>query len=541
MNFDGRRVRFEVTYYLLQNFARRLNMPFDVGTNIVNIIGLRGAKPVHAGNTVDTLQEVRTQIEDYDALHEFQVDVAKQIEKVKKFLAELKTSNPPLYQLIHASMPPINNRVALLGWFSGMVKVMRLGDLVEELREIKDEVDRLNLVERASRLNARNVADDRYQLELADNVTDRYNDVLILVWKDRANRPHIRALLGSLDPGSRYIENPMGGHPGAAVLPQGSYTANWGRHHEYQALHINGGGKVSGIRITDYHRDQGAVRGDSRAARADDTITVTEYTFYDKNDDDGLSGIRMHAGGSPGNIIFGWSGGCLVLCGSRYPDSPATTYEQIFGDSGDDSGAWLRIGNQTSFNLLIWDAWSLYLLFQESRGGRGFKPNLQIGAADVATDLYPGETSERWVDKMQDALHTRLELLVWYQHITEELFSVFIDQLHELRRDVLPDAEREYAEEWRLFLPLDMEFPQIEDMLAEDERGVFANLTAAALRTFQLACFLLLRDGRLNVVEHVNTTELLWERNHWLCGPETWKLLESDVFTLNGLRIPLGW
>jgi hypothetical protein len=523
MQFDGRRARFDVTYQLLQNFARRLNMPFDTGINQINIIELRGAKPVHGGNTVSTFDQVNRLIWDYDALHDVQVNWPRLASQFIDLITEIIDTDTDYFNAILQRRQGNNIVQRMQSMCRAIVDLdtTRERQFSGTAREIEQEVDRLDLVNKEQRIVDNQVRDYSCQLELADNVVDRYNDTIILVWKDSRNNPHIRVLLGSIDPGSHWIENPMDNHPGTAVIGQGNYQARWVLHNgTYSALNLqrNGTDVIGGSRITDYHRDEGDIAGNDRARRADDTITITEYTYYDTDDDHALSGINVHAGGFPDRIIHRWSAGCTVICGSQFSDDPANTYDQIFGtnDLGNQN-TWLGIdpvGAQATFNVIVWDAWSLYRLFL----GRDFKPNLQIGAADITQNLYPGENAEQWVDRMQEGLNSKTERIRAFNQRRNEITRLFNQEREQLHED------------YPLFIPEDIDFPELNGI---DANGIFDNATASALRNFQLVCFVLLGDGNIRLqLNNINRDELMWERNQWMCGPETWKLLEARNFVI---------
>lgn len=547
MQFDGRGIRFDVTYQLLQNFARRLNMPFDTGANQINIIELRGAKPVHGGNTVSTQNQVESLIWDYDALHDLQVNLPVLASQLAGIVMGIKNNNPEILGRIMLRM----RRDNFLEIIQSLCEAIRDLDSTQNrqyadpARQIEQDIDRLGLVDKQRRVTNNNVRDSTCQLELADNVVDRMNDAIILVWQDSNNNPHIRALLVSIDPGSVAISRGR-----AASIGSGSYYATWGGHGPnypaYPCLNINEGVGIRGTRISGHHRDQGDTPGDDMNARADDTITITEYTFYSADDADAPDEIQIHAGPSPAGIIYDWSDGCTIMAGSQVAANPADTYDQIFGSDAIARGeSWLGIDppepltNQPRFNVIVWDAWSLYRLFL----GRDFKPNLQIGAADITRNLYPGENAEQWVDRMQHALNEKMRILALHRDTIENQFDDFRDLLYdEQRRNRLSDDEQQRVDALRLFIPPNMNFPQMnvvpigreDNAEGNSESMVFGNLTAAALRTFQLACFLLLEDGQLRVGEVINRKELMWERSQWICGTQTWKLLEAVEFIIRG-------
>lgn len=540
MQFDGRRIRFEVTYQLLQNFARRLNMPFDTAANEINVIELRGAKPVYGANAINSLNELETMIMDYDALHDYKTQIPRLFDTTWALVNDIMKENPLLYREV---VP--NERMNYLEFISTICQRIinsnnpTIQQFRQRAREIETEIDRLDLVNKRQRVISSRISDDRCQLELADNIVDRMNDSMILVWKDSLDNPHIRPLLINMDPGSHYIEYPMGNLPGAAVLAQGNYGATWTRHRGYPALSINKNGNpaFSGIRITGYHLDDAGtptaakLPGESDDhyfnrvgtrniinTRSDDVITITEYTFTN------IGGILVHAGPRPASLILNWSAGCTTMAGSTIGSNPANTYDEIFGDTEvalGDPNTWLGTDpgqNQATFNVIVWDAWSLYRLSQEARGGDAFKPNLQIGASDVTAELYPGENAEQWVLRMQRALNNRIDSIIAFNRPGNGIRNFFNRQRDQLHED------------YPLFVPANMQFP---DLARVGEDGIFGNGTASALRNFQLICFVLLGGGNVQLqLDNINSNELMWERNQWICGPETWKLLESETFNV---------
>ena len=414
-NFDNCGMQIELTYDLLERFARRLNMPFDTAPNEMNIIVLRGAKTISASSqtVVDTPEETAEQVERY-------------------------------------------------------------------LREDQQ------------------IIDEHCTIELADDRLDRYNDVSVFVWVDEQNRHHVRAVLISADPGRYYIEHPMV-PGGAASLAPGSYQAEWSLHGGYDCLILkkNGSASFSGRRISRYRID------DKRAAtKSDDEIIVLEYTYTN------IGNIQMHAGGTPPNLVHNWSGGCIVIAGAQTPRNRGEVYREVMEDEGwleeTEGGPQLK---NVSFNVIVWNAYSLY---QFSLPGERFRPVIEFGTNDLA-DKLPGleQEAELWVTKMQEKLNEKRGTL--NQHM-EDLQETYADELQELRQNHPGDR---------------MELNPINEL---DTDGKFGNLTANALRSFQLAYYLLREDIHpiIHVDRDVNATELLWERSKWLCGPHTWKLLDPE-------------
>jgi len=408
MQFDGRRMRIDVTHRLLGDFARSLNMPFDEAPNQINIIILRGAKPVALINdtVVDTPAEVVAQVQRY-------------------------IDDP-------------------------------------EAADAQDEV---------------------FSIELADDEPDRYNDTLIFAWIDERNRPHVRAMLGSADPGRHYIENPeeLDQNAVASVAP-GSYQARSTQHNGQRALQLaqNGNLVLSGRRITDYEINE------------DGSIIITEYTYYGSNDEEALTNILIHAGGIPSNRVNNWSGGCTVIATSQVG---RPEYLAAIGAQGE---SWLDIDqalpqeilmeNPFQFNVIVWNAWSLYMYTQALLRGY-FYPVLEFGARDLGARLpLAGPNVNRWVTKMQNRLNHQLERLYPHEEAIEE--------------------------------QLGLQVPNPSPV-----NGIFGNETGAALRGFQEICTRLLDNEQLHTeFADIDADEVWWEHSKWLCGPHTWRLLRSESF-----------
>ncbi len=529
MLFNGRDQRFEVTYELLSNFARRMNMPFDTGANQINIIELRGAKPVYSGLAISTQDQLEPMIMDYDALHDYKTQVPGLFDTTWTLITEILKKDPSLYR----ELVPHGQNSYLDFISTGCRNIVNSSNAIvqqfrQRARDIETEVDRLDLAGKRRRVETSGIEDNRCWLELADNVVDRMTDTIILVWQDSLGNPHIRPLLGSINPGINAIQEKW-----AACIGSGNYYATWGGHGPnyppYPCLNINGGEAVRGTRITDF-------------GRLNNNSLITQYTFFNESDPNAPSQIQIHAGPKPQNPISTWSRGCALIAGSQVASNPSTIYDEIFGGDTLTGSSWLRIDppepitNQPRFNVIVWDAWSLYRLHLESIGLIAFKPILQIGAADVRVELRPGENGEQWVDRMQQALNARIRILQPYKDSIERTFNTFRNQLYNnQQRDQQDEQARARINEWRLFIPQNMVLPEMNEIPLDGENGeamIFGNATAAALRTFQLACYVLLENADLEIGTNINRNELIWERNQWVCGPVTWELLESRTFNV---------
>ncbi len=343
--------------------------------------------------------------------------------------------------------------------------------------------------------------DECYTIELADDKLNRYNDVSVFVWVDDQNRPHVRAVLVSADPGRHYIENPMV-PGGAASLAPGSYRAEWSRHgairYDCLILKKNGSTSFSGRRISRYRIDDKGT-----ATRSDDEIIVLEYTYTN------IGGIQMHAGGIPPNLVHNWSGGCIVIAGAETSRIRGDVYREVMENAGwlQETEGGPQLQNIVRFKVIVWNAWSLY---QFSLPGRRFRPMIEFGTNDLS-DKLPGLEMEAvlWVRKMQEKLNEKRGIL--NQHMTE-LQETYADELQELRQNHPGDQ---------------FELDNIDEL---EPDGRFGNQTANALRFFQLAYCLLREDAHpiIHVDRDVNASELLWERSKWICGPHTWKLLDPE-------------
>jgi len=395
-------------------------------------------------------------------------------------------------------------------------------------------------------------------IRLANNVHDEYNDVILFAWKDSRGNSHVRAFLGSTDPGSNSYQRLQRGERDRLVanIGAGQHKATWAWHKTGRALHSRV--YYEGLNISTPGENGTRVfrRWDPDNPNSRRQFQVAE-------------GIQLHGGGYPPNDVDSWSDGCIVICGSgRNADGEYVTgdvYDYLMGvysmnAAGNDlqhttAGLLERIegtahsveertgryqlydfdeateinedfteanlnrfpslrnrlrstNTNVEINFIVWNAWTL-AQFYWSRvlrlGGYNYKPIVEFGSHDPPRDPNYIGPVYGWVRDMQYKLNTRIS------------------------RDIQNDPNRT-----RIFT----RFPHVILPLNLVVDGLFRPGTLDQLRAFQLVCFTLLNndDGSLLTVdEQINTCELNWERNEWLCGPETWKLLESNAFTVTPL------
>lgn len=413
--------RFHLSYDILENFfSGVLHMRFDTTPNQMNIIVLRGAKPVSPQNTFPTNQQ----------------DLVEQLEW------ETQTSNQP-------------------------------------------------------------------EIKLVNDVWDRFNDVIVLAWTDADNNKYVRVFLGSGDPGDvtdpnalRYVDWLQG----YGFVAQGQHTSTWGTH-------VTNGIRYSCLDFidTDTFDEIGGRWISSAYGKRLQWIDGEKYFTLAP-----VLEAQLHgATGRATRNVTNASAGCSVYCGGFA--GRGQLYEQIL--------QWYEVegnrGNrQLRFNVLVWNAWDLYRwLFARIRRGQAiinYRVTLDFGTRDWAHNNV-----NRLVERMQNRL--------------EEKTGVEL----------------------------------------QDEAGVFGNHTGDTLREFQRVCYefiiaflegsedfenigldnspnnqILLRNhmgaGNWGIVDFrvqegnvrhltINPRELRWERDEWICGPETWKLLEC-----NGLFVALN-
>lgn len=124
-------------------------------------------------------------------------------------------------------------------------------------------------------------------------VTNKFDDVLVLIYKDN-NDKEIRKIFDcTTTPGISYMGNTMGNVKGTAILVPGQYRGAYkiGLHKgQYQALVQNKTVKV----YRDNDKDN-------------------QYDYKPTTIDEGYFGINIHKAGTSSVIVNNWSAGCQVL------------------------------------------------------------------------------------------------------------------------------------------------------------------------------------------------------------------------------------
>ncbi len=466
-------------------------------------------------------------------------DILWQVEDVRlRHLAnpDLDIQLPPAFnqslaqanrrQLVNAlNIQDVRNATNVISALTGTIR-----DLIDELGQPNNQLE---------------ISNDRERnLRLVENVFNQYNDTIIFAWKDEMQRGHMRAVVGSADPGREYLENPhdrQGNRlEGVASAASGSYSARWHMHRDiYPSLMLVRGGLLNedtrfmGRRIP--HSPNAANRGyhiDNQG-----NITITKFVYRR------IWGIEIHAAGCPPNTIGEWLAGCIGIANTN------STYEEIAGESAENEpDAWLSMDIATPeeklakerrgdrdiypanrYNVIIWNGWSLFSLLEN---GAGYRPSVEFGTEDPAQAQLPGLAESGWVGYMQTRLQVRRDTV-----------NNFIQANQNLNLEEMPD-------------------------LGQPD-GKFGDNTGRSLRAFQKACYVLLggqaenmrydyqiqadqqrRANRraggnqqiqqpqfrlelgLGVVDQVDRARLRQEYLDWLCGEETWRLLESDNFQI---------
>jgi len=184
------------------------------------------------------------------------------------------------------------------------------------------------------------------------------------------------------------------------------------------------------------------------------------------------------------------------------------------------------------FNVIIWNGWSLFSMLQN---GAGYRPRVEFGTEDPAQARLPGIADSGWVEHMQTMLREKRETV-----------NGFIQAHQELNLDQMPDIGQ--------------------------PDGKFGDNSGRSLRAFQKACFILLGgqagnmrydyqiagDQQRQANQHVEINQqeqlrlelnlelenqvdlprLRQEYLDWLCGEETWKLLEAELIHRERFEIP---
>ena len=400
-----------------------------------------------------------------------------------------------------------------------------------------------NRQEVQDQLNWASQQNDQPIIRLANNIHDQYNDVTIWAWQDTDMVPHVRAFLGSADPGEGAFADLRAGGRQQLVgyIGAGEHKATWGWHYSestdtyYECLDI-------------YSEDLGF---DPNTGAPQ----VWGFRRRDPNDPNSqvqwgvITWVQLHAGGSPPRPVGGWSTACILLSGSfidlqnrvlglgnlyeelmgRYDytynrrtdthafvhtraglieriEGPAHTTpgDDIDPDTGyrfDDQNRNLNrnrryaANESVEINVIVWDAYALSLFRDRLEFGGAFNPVIPMGAYDP-----PGQRFIGWVRTMQRSLNAIIDNHILLPENWNSITSI------------LPDAPRPH------FINAD---------------GKFGPSTLRQLRTCQQICADLLDRGFLRVDEDVDINELRLECDQWLCGPETWKLLETDKFQVS--------
>jgi hypothetical protein len=228
-----------------------------------------------------------------------------------------------------------------------------MNTLADTIRGLMDQLRQPN--------NQLEISNDReHNLRLVDNVFNQYNNTIIFAWKDEMQRGHMRAVLGSADPGRTRLQDPVDSQgnrlEGVASVASGSYGARWNMHGgDYPSLLLLRGGLLNeshrfmGRRIP--HSPNAANRGYHIDNQGDITITKFVYREIDE--------IEIHAAGCPPNTIAEWLAGCIGVASTN------STYEEIAGESDyNEPDAWLSMDIATPEEILA----------KERRGNRDRHP-----------------------------------------------------------------------------------------------------------------------------------------------------------------------
>lgn len=395
-----------------------------------------------------------------------------------------------------------------------------------------------NRQEIQDQLNWASQQNDQPIIRLANNIHDQYNDVTIWAWQDTDMVPHVRAFLGSADPGERAFADlhADGRQQLVGYIGAGEHKANWTWKETagtfYECLDI-------------YSPDRGRGEGawGFRRWDPDDPNSQVQWDF--------ITGAYIHAGGSPPNPVGGWSTACILISGSfiRIQNGRSLVlgnlYQELMGSYAFNPNTLglrqTRVGlieriegpahvllnpnrppgvppqyaldldlpqddprrrtkrryaanENVEINVIVWDAYALALFRNRLEFGGAFNPVIPMGAYDP-----PGQRFIGWVRTMQRSLNAIIDNHILLPENWNSITSI------------LPDAPRPH------FINAD---------------GKFGPSTLRQLRTCQQICADLLDRGFLRVDEDVDVdiNELRLECDQWLCGPETWKLLNSNTF-----------
>lgn len=380
-------------------------------------------------------------------------------------------------------------------------------------------------------------------IRLVPNIHNEYNDTTVFAWKDTEGTENVRAFPGTADPGEWSYQQLRKGkrpHPYkkgeqrlVAHIGAGQHIATWGWHYSesrdeyYECLDIFSEGQdgVWGFRKSDPNDPESKV--------------IFEV----------IGGIQLHAGGSLGQKVYDWSDGCVAMCTGGisdfyrfimgewvYTSNPRTLTHKTKGlieiiegpahkkkegetDYEVDEGySWRKkkryeemnrnrryaANREVEINVIVWNAWAL-LQYKEYKKHpflslKRYNPVVPMGAHDP-----PGLGEEGWVHQMQLGLYDKIRTGL---QAGEENWKNIVS--------VLPGAP----------------FPAYVE-----PDGKFGVKTLHELKAFQLLCAAIIQHPglalKLDDSISVDDQVLLRERNEWICGPETWKLLETEKFLVS--------
>jgi peptidoglycan hydrolase-like protein with peptidoglycan-binding domain len=409
-NKDPNALRIELNYDLLKSFTHQLNMPFEEVSNEVNLIILRGAKPVsiQTKTVIDTPAEV--------------------LEQSVSNLDAVQNIFPPTIQLI-------------------------------------------------------------------DDKLGEFNDTIVVAWIDTDGRKYVKVVLGSADPGLYWIKKNLSSGKTTGSLGPGHHIGVWRLHKSrYEAISLLDDTDASG-KIEPEEIDH--VTPGRRIVGIDKNGYLLGYGYGV------VTGEHIHGGGMPTkdheDEVFDWSSACFVICGAEDGYHPGSVFEsfrgwlEVEGPRKDSKG---NLNSQARFNTVVWNAWSLYMYEEKIFGGiiGTFSPVIEFGARDLPEKLAD-ERLPRWVTRMQEKLNSKRSVV-----------NPFIPYLE----DRFPDSKEA------------LRF--IEEL---EPDGIFGDKTAKELRSFQLAAYYMIQSSILILDnEKYIGDEILWEYSQWICGPQTWYVLD---------------
>jgi|GEM_PF-2653053 len=366
---------------------------------------------------------------------------------------------------------------------------------------------------------------DRPIIRLVNNIHNQYNDVIIWVWQDSNGNKHIRALAGSADPGQKAFDKL---NTGARQLLVGYVGA--GEHKATWVKKTTAGTAYESLEIYSPELTTGKEAYGYRRRYPNDPDSEVQWGI--------IHGAYLHAAGNPSNTVGGWSKGCIVQCGSYIQDPHGrrilrlgNLYKEIMGSYEYDAtnnglkrikeGLLERIEEaahklkkpenpqnklrKTIFNttmkvnVIVWNAWALAQFNSAQQIGASFRPVIPMGAHDPS-----GAENSGWVRSMQRSLRNFINTYL----LLPENWNLIVDKL--------PNATQ----------PANI-----------NPDGKFGPGTLRSLRACQQICANLINQHFLRVDENVDVNELRWECRQWLCGPETWKLLETKTFVVGNRRV----